>query len=119
MPFVKGKSGNPGGKSKELKGIQELARVHCPAAIRTLVRIMNNPKAPAAAQALCANSILDRGLGKPVQALEHHIPAEFERFSDRELLEQLSRQANEMGVNVTLTYDFGEEKDEPRLIEGS
>lgn len=31
---------------------------------------------------------------------------EFERMSDGELIAELSRQANELGINVTLTYDI-------------
>jgi hypothetical protein len=32
---------------------------------------MNNPAAPAAARVSAANALLDRGHGKPRQALEH------------------------------------------------
>jgi hypothetical protein len=38
MAFAKGKSGNPGGRPKEIKEIQELARKHAPAAIAALVK---------------------------------------------------------------------------------
>src|SRR2546428_1196909 len=37
--FKKGQSGNPGGRPKELKGIQELARSHAEMSIETLAKI--------------------------------------------------------------------------------
>lgn len=49
--------------------IRSFARQHTQAAINTLVRIMNNEAATEAAQVAAANSILDRGWGKPVQAI--------------------------------------------------
>jgi hypothetical protein len=57
--FKPGQSGNPGGRPRELKDVQEAAREHTTAAIQRLAYWMqsDNPKAsPAAAQAL-----LDRG----------------------------------------------------------
>lgn len=49
--------------------IRSLARGHTEAAIRVLAGIMNEPDAPHAARVAAANSILDRGWGKPVQAI--------------------------------------------------
>ena len=65
--FVKGQSGNPGGRPKEVVEIAELARKSCPAAIARLNDWMagDNPTAPVAA----SNALLDRGLGKPPQAI--------------------------------------------------
>ena len=69
MPFVKGKSGNSGGRPKENEEIKRLAQVHCPSAIKRLVFWMKskNPKASVVA----ATARLDRGIGKPSQAIEH------------------------------------------------
>ena len=39
-------------------------------AIQTLVRVMKDAKAPPAAQALAANSLLDRGYGRPAQSVD-------------------------------------------------
>jgi hypothetical protein len=50
--------------------IRSLARTHTETAIRTLAGIMNQEKAPAAARVAAANAILDRGWGKPAQAME-------------------------------------------------
>ena len=66
--FQKGQSGNPGGKPKELKGIQELARAHADKAIAALVRIATKGKSEAAIVAASV-ALIDRGYGKPTQTL--------------------------------------------------
>jgi hypothetical protein len=67
MAFVKGKSGNPGGRPRENSEIKELARKHGPAAIKRLVELMkgSDPRVAVAA----AQALLDRGYGKPAQAI--------------------------------------------------
>ncbi len=50
--------------------IRSLARSHSPAALRTLVGIMNKRNAPASARVAAANSILDRAWGKAELRLE-------------------------------------------------
>src|SRR6476646_8654069 len=67
IPFKRGQSGNPGGRPKVVAEVKELARTHTAAAIETLVSIMSNPKAAPAARVSAANSLLDRGYGKPPQ----------------------------------------------------
>lgn len=69
MPWVKGKSGNPGGRPKAVMDVVLAARTHSSAAIRTLAAIMGDAEAPPAARAMAANSLLDRGWGKPVQPM--------------------------------------------------
>ena len=66
-PFKKGQSGNPGGRPKVVAEVKELAREHTGEAIKTLVSIMTNPKSAPAARVSAANSLLDRGYGKPPQ----------------------------------------------------
>lgn len=70
QPWPKGVSGNPGGRSPVVRDLQVLAQQHTVAAIQTLVEIMTDQSATAAARAYCANSILDRGYGKPMSAPE-------------------------------------------------
>ena len=50
--------------------IRSLARKHTHKAINTLVSIMVEPKAPAAARIMAANSLLDRGWGKAAQFVD-------------------------------------------------
>lgn len=69
MKFEKGQSGNPGGRPKEVKEVQDLARAKSVDAIERLAKIMKDDGAPHAAQVAAANSILDRALGKPPQAV--------------------------------------------------
>jgi len=67
-PFQKGKSGNPGGRPKEITALKELARDHTGLAIETLVR--NCTAKSRMVQVVAANSILDRGFGKASQHIE-------------------------------------------------
>jgi hypothetical protein len=73
MTFVKGQSGNPGGRPKAVlpdgRTLAELARDHTEAAIETLIDVMTNVEQPAAARVTAANSILDRGWGKAPQPI--------------------------------------------------
>lgn len=68
MAFKKGRSGNPGGRPKIEGEIKELARTYTQEAVERLVEWMRstNPKASVGA----AIALLDRGWGKPAQAVE-------------------------------------------------
>jgi hypothetical protein len=69
MPFQPGQSGNPDGRRKEDSHVRALARQYTEAAVKTLADIMIDAEAPHAARATAANSLLDRGWGKPVQEI--------------------------------------------------
>lgn len=59
-------------KSRVLREVEVLARVHTRAAIDTLFRIASETdyeKVPAAAQVSASNALLDRGWGKPQQVV--------------------------------------------------
>ena len=68
MPFKPGQSGNPGGRSAGLTHLRELAREKTETALNTLVQICEGGESEAARVA-AANAILDRGYGKPAQAV--------------------------------------------------
>lgn len=68
--FVKGKSGNPGGRPKEVAHVVELARKHTVPAINTLAEIMGNKDETGRARAAAAEALLSRGWGKPIQQIE-------------------------------------------------
>jgi hypothetical protein len=68
-PFVPGQSGNPGGRPKDVLGIQRLALEMCPEALEKLAKLMREAKSERA-QADAAAKILDRGCGKPTQPVD-------------------------------------------------
>lgn len=69
-PFAPGQSGNPSGRPKNNARVVELARSHTENAFATLVQVMEDKKAPAAARVSAAQAVLDRGWGKPVQPVD-------------------------------------------------
>jgi len=68
MAFVKGQSGNPGGKPKELRSVVSQARRLTPLALRELRAILNDPEEGKQAKISAASVILDRAWGRPSQA---------------------------------------------------
>lgn len=66
--FQPGKSGNPGGRPKENAEVKALAREYGPEAISKLVELLRGSDARVAKAA--ADSLLDRGYGKPGQSVE-------------------------------------------------
>jgi hypothetical protein len=67
--FEKGKSGNPGGRPKEKCEVKELARENCADAIRGILALALNADDERTRLAAW-KEILDRGIGKPSQAVE-------------------------------------------------
>ena len=57
----------------ELKvAIRDKARDHADEALRVLVEVAKDKKAPPAARVSAANALLDRGYGKPISEHEHN-----------------------------------------------
>jgi hypothetical protein len=75
MKFRKGQSGNPGGRPKVLGDVQELARQHAPRIIVELARLALKAKSETARIA-AIRELLDRGYGRPRQAMEVSVPAD-------------------------------------------
>ncbi len=67
MPFEKGKSGNPGGRPKEVAEVRELAKKHGPAAIKRLAKLMTSENERTAVAA--CEAVLNRGYGRPPQSV--------------------------------------------------
>ena len=68
--FKKGVSGNKGGRPKLPEELKEAFRAAAPDALRVLVGIINDEKARHADRIRAAEVVLDRGYGKPVQAVD-------------------------------------------------
>jgi hypothetical protein len=68
MAFQKGQSGNPGGRPKEAAEVKALAREYGAEAIEKLVTLLRGDDARVAKAA--ADSLLDRGFGKPGQSID-------------------------------------------------
>ncbi len=71
-PFVKGApSPNPSGRPKDIYGVAEMARERGRKCILKLESLMDDPNVPAKVQHDAAISLLDRGFGRPAQAMAH------------------------------------------------
>jgi hypothetical protein len=76
--------------AKTSADIRSLARSHTATAVRTLAGIMKERRAPAAARVSAAIAVLDRGWGKPQQAIEvdwHQKPPD--QMTDEELIARI------------------------------
>jgi hypothetical protein len=78
MPFEKGQSGNPGGRSPIVtadgRSLTELAREHTEDAIACLAGVVADAKCAAAARVAASTALLDRGWGRPKQEMEVSTP---------------------------------------------
>jgi hypothetical protein len=94
-----GQSGNPSGRPPRpdtiaarqiFVTVRTAARALTQEAIDTLAGVMHDAKAPAAARISAAVALLDRGHGRPSQAVDLNIGCDLARLTDDEL-EELER----------------------------
>jgi hypothetical protein len=97
MAWKKGQSGNPGGRPKRSSEVRDLARQHGREAIRKLVAIMRDEKAPVREQRGAAEALLDRGYGRVVPATDMSL-----------LVNNAGR--NDDGGEVVIEVKFGRER---------
>lgn len=62
-----GESGNPGGRPRVIADVRTLAQKHTRQAIETLVKLLNARSEMV--RTVAANSLLDRAVGRPAQAI--------------------------------------------------
>ena len=67
--FKKGKSGNPGGRPRRLASVMHEARWHTFEAIHTLLKLMRSAESESV-RLNAAEAILNRGWGRPIEALQ-------------------------------------------------
>ena len=91
--WIKGVSANPGGRPAIDREVVTLARQNSLASIRTLVELRDDKSVAPGIRAFCANSILDRAIGKP----KEYVGDDLERA---ELIEALMRAMSASNVRI-------------------
>lgn len=87
MPFPKGKSGNPGGRPKQVLELVRTARKSCAKAIRTAKTLLNHEDGKV--QLAAATFLRDTGMGKP-----KGVEFDLAMVSDEELMAEVRRRAD-------------------------
>lgn len=70
----------PGRVAKAKLDIAERAKTHGNTALAVLVEVATDAEQPAAARVSAANALLDRGYGRPMQAVDHTTGGEAFQF---------------------------------------
>ncbi len=94
--LLPGYTGNAGGRPAVAGEVKKLARQYTDRAISTLAKIMDDEDAPRASRVLAANSLLDRGYGRPVQQLEVGRPGDFSDMQEHEIDAFIAKASGEL-----------------------
>jgi hypothetical protein len=86
---------NPRGRPAVIRDVKEAAKSHTRQAMLTLLSVMNDSDAPAAARVSAAQAVLDRGWGKPSQNIDAKLEVRDAGRIHAEVLMELSRKARE------------------------
>lgn len=76
VQFKPGQSGNPSGRKKQDPAVKEMLKAACPDAVQLLVDTMNDDRAKPELRVQCANTIIERVMGKAVQPIAADVHTE-------------------------------------------
>jgi hypothetical protein len=98
-----------------MKSVDSIARQHTQAAVDTLAEIMNDPWAKDSDRIKAADSILDRGHGKPLAATISLPPSklalqQLAAMSDDELMEVIKQPLPRLSAPIPIEGEFTEVK---------
>ncbi len=96
---------NPRGRPPVIRDVKEAAKSHTRQAMLTLLSVMNDNSAPAAARVSAAQAVLDRGWGKPQQSVEARVSVGDVGVTAAEVLMRLTTQAREAKIAAAQIID--------------
>lgn len=106
-PFAKGQSGNPGGRPRLPAELRERAQSVTADMLDTLIALAKDPGQPGHMRVSAANSVLDRGHGKPTVSVDVRAKRSLADFTTAELL---ALAAAAMEGQALLVEDTGPER---------
>lgn len=105
--FKPGQSGNPLGRPKNARAVSLEALKFSIEAVHRLVHEMRNADT-APARIAAAGQLLDRAVGKPAQALDHHVIRDIDKMGIEELRELRDRMVSASSVAALEAPDDAE-----------